>query len=255
MSWVEQQMETVRKLRRKYVKRYGKRALRSLDHYLARQSLVPDQPVLDARLFPWLAAFEADWQAVRAELEVMLQYRDHLPRFQDISPDQKRISPDNKWRVFVFYGFGYRSERNCQLCPHTAELLARVPGIQNAFFSILAPGKHIPSHRGITKGLIRCHLGLIVPADREQCVMEVGDVRCTWEEGKVLVFDDTFPHEVHNETQEERAVLLFDFPRPMTRQGVVVSRLQLQLMKGTAYVRDAVRNERQWEERFLYLKP
>ena len=60
---------------------------------------------------------------------------------------------------------------------------------------------------------------------------------------------------MHNETRGERAVLLFDFSRPMTRQGVVVSRLQMHLMKGTAYVRDAIRNERQWEEQFLSLNP
>ena len=134
MNWMEQ-VERARKLRRKYVKRYGKRALRRLDHYLARQSLVPDQPVLDARLFPWLTEFEANWRTVRTELDAILRYRDRLPRFQDISRDQKRISPDDKWRAFVFYGFGYRSEKNCQLCPRTAELLAGVPGIQNAFCS------------------------------------------------------------------------------------------------------------------------
>jgi len=254
MSWAEQ-VRGVREFQRKYVKRYGKHVLHRIDHYLARQSLVPDQAVLDARLFPWITEIETNWRAVRAELDALLQYRDRLPRFQDISPDQKRISPDDKWRVFVFYGFGYRSEHNCQFCPNTATLLTRVPNIQNAFFSILAPGKYVPSHRGITKGLIRCHLGLIVPTDREQCVMEVGGVRCIWEEGKVLVFDDTFLHEVHNDTQEKRVVLLFDFPRPMTRSGVVLSRVLMQLMRGTAYVRDAIRNERQWEEQFPYLKP
>jgi ornithine lipid ester-linked acyl 2-hydroxylase len=250
MSWTEQ-LETWHELRRKYVKRYGKRAFRRIDHYLAQQSLVPDQPVLDARLFPWMADLEANWQVIRAELDALLLHREKLPRFQDISPDQKYISPDDKWKIFVFYGFSYRSERNCQLCPATAALLERVPNVQNAFFSILAPGKQVPSHRGITKGLIRCHLGLKVPVDREHCVMEVGGVRCTWREGEVLVFDDLYPHEVHNDTPEERVVLLLDFPRPMTRRGILVRYLLMQLMRRTAYVRDAVRNERHWEEHFF----
>jgi beta-hydroxylase len=206
-------------------------------------------------LFPWVTALEANWQEIRSELAVILRHREELPRFQDISPDQMRISPDNKWKIFVFYGFGYRSEQNCQLCPNTAALLERVPGIQNAFFSILAPGKHVPSHCGITKSLIRCHLGLIVPSEREHCVMEVGGVRCTWEEGRALMFDDTYPHEVHNDTREGRVVLLLDFPRPMTRRGVLVSRVLMQLMRGTAYVRDARRNEARWEERYRYITP
>jgi ornithine lipid ester-linked acyl 2-hydroxylase len=192
MEWMALRTE-LRGRRRKYVKWYGKRLLWRIDHYFARQSLVPTDPVLDAKLFPWIADLEAHWHPIRAELDGILQHRDELPRFQDISPDQKRISPDDKWRAFVLYGFGYRSDHNCRLCPQTARLLDRVPGIENAFFSILAPGKQVPPHRGITKGLIRCHLGLIIPPAPERCFMDVGGVRCTWQEGRMLVFDDTYP--------------------------------------------------------------
>ena len=235
--------------RRKYVKRYGKRALRRIDRYFAEQSLAPTTPVLETSLFPWVAEFETHWHTVRAELEALLLRRHDLPRFQDISPDQNRISPDDKWRTFVFYGFGYRSAQNCRLCPQTAHLLDCVPGIENAFFSILAPGKQIPSHHGITKGLLRCHLGLIVPPAPERCFMEVGGVRCSWQEGRALIFDDTYPHHVSNETDQERAVLLFDFPRPMRSLGRVVRRMQFGLFRRSAYVQDARRNEAQWEER------
>jgi aspartyl/asparaginyl beta-hydroxylase (cupin superfamily) len=239
-----------RRRRRKYVKRYGKRALRAIDRYFARQSLVPTAPVLDARLFPWAADFEANWQTVQAELDVLLRHRDELPRFQDISPDQYGISPDDKWRVLALYGFGYRSEYNCRLCPQTAHLLGCVPGIENAFFSILAPGKVIPSHKGITKGLLRCHLGLIIPPEPEQCFMEVGGVRCTWREGQVLIFDDTYPHAVRNDTNQERVVLLFDFPRPLTTPGRLARRSLFWFFRRSAYVQDALRNEMQWERNF-----
>ena len=244
-------MRTFRTLRRKYVKRYGKRAFRRIDRYLARQSLIPNQPILDPALFPWIADFHTRWRVIREELDMVLHHREALPRFQDISPDQKRISPDDQWKVFVFCGFGYRSEVNCQRCPQTANLLDHIPGLQNAFFSILAPGKHIPSHHGITKGLVRCHLGLIVPENREACIMRIGDVRCSWEEGQAIFFDDTYPHMVYNNTNEVRVVLLFDFQRPMTRQGRIVSQSLLQLLRGTAYVRDAYRNQINWEQRFL----
>jgi aspartyl/asparaginyl beta-hydroxylase (cupin superfamily) len=239
----------LRERRRKYVKRYGKRALRKVDHYFARQSLAPNTPVFETSLFPWVTDFEAHWRAIRAELDTLLQRRHDLPRFQDISPDQKRISPDDKWRAFVFYGFGYRSEQNCRLCPQTAQLLDRLPGVENAFFSILAPGKQIPSHHGVTKGLLRCHLGLIVPPAPERCFMEVGEVRCTWQEGRALIFDDTYPHLVSNETDQERAVLLFDFPRPMRSLGRMVRQVEFWLFRRSAYVRDAIRNEAQWEAR------
>ncbi len=244
-------MRTFRKLRRKYVKRYGKRTFRRIDRYLARQSLIPNQPVLDPALFPWIADFHTRWRVIREELDMVLLHPEALPRFQDISRDQKHISRGDQWKVFVFCGFGHRSEVNCQRCPQTADLLDHVPGIQNAFFSILAPGKHIPSHHGITKGLVRCHLGLIVPENREACTMSVGGVRCSWEEGQALFFDDTYPHMVHNNTNEERVVLLFDFQRPMTRPGRIVSQSLLQLLRRTAFVQDAYRNQTTWEQRPL----
>ena len=240
----------LRRLRRKYVKRYGKRIFRTIDHYFGRQSLLEDQPVLDPRLFPWTAEFERHWDEVRAELDMLLKRRDDLPRFQDISPDQMRISPDDKWRAFVFYGFGYRSDQNCGICPRTAALLDAVPGIENAFFSILAPGKDIPTHKGVTKALIRCHLGLIVPAQSERCFMDVGGVHCTWQEGRALVFDDTFPHSVRNDTNEQRAVLLFDFRRPLTLRGRMLRGTVFWLFRRSGFVQDAIRNEARWEEQY-----
>jgi len=237
--------------RRNYVKRYGKRLFRSIDHYFASQSLVPNDPVLDPALFPWVSAFERNWEAVRTELMAVLKHREELPFFQDISPDQMRISPDDKWRTFFLFGFGYRSERNCALCPQTASLLDQVPGLETAFFSILAPGKIIPSHHGITKGLIRGHLGLVVPPAPAVCFMDVGGVRCTWQEGRVLLFDDTYAHAVSNLSDRERVVLLFDFPRPLTLPARLLRRVLFWGFRRTAYVRDAVRNEARWEQRQL----
>src|SRR5262249_47856434 len=89
----------------------------------------------------------------RAELENLLRHRDHLPAFHEISPEQQYISRGDKWKVFILYGFGVPSERNCARCPETARLLRRVPRLQSAWFSILAPHYHIPKHRGVTKGL------------------------------------------------------------------------------------------------------
>lgn len=235
--------------RKKSVRSLGKRVLRKIDRYMAANSLVPDEPVLDSQAFPWVADLEANWRDIRAELEKILEFRDHIPRFQDVSADQYRISPDDQWRTFILYGFGYQSELNCGLCPKTTAVLQRIPHLQTAFFSILAPGKHVPRHRGVTKSLIRCHLGLIVPRQREQCYMDVGGVRCVWEDGRAFVFDDRYPHEVHNNTDEERAVLLLDVERPMRRRAVVLGRVSLWLLKRTAYVVEARRNLAHWEQR------
>jgi aspartyl/asparaginyl beta-hydroxylase (cupin superfamily) len=206
--------------------------------------------VIDASHFPWAEEFRARWPKIRAELETQLQDRSSIPRFQDISPDQYKISPDDQWRTFVLYGLGHRSDLACELCPETAAALELVPHLESAFFSILAAGKHVPRHRGVTKGMVRCHLGLKVPDDPEHCFMDVDGERCTWKEGELLFFDDTFKHEVWNDTDEERVVLLFDFERPMSWAGRLVSRSMMLALRQTAYFKDAYRNQKAWEARY-----
>ena len=119
----------------------------------------------------------------------------------------------------------------------------------SAWFSILAPGKHIPRHAGVTKGMIRCHLGLVVPSKREQCFMKVDDEVCVWEEGKCFLFDDSCKHEVWNATDEERVVLLLDFERPMAWPGRTVNFALQRLLRLSPFVRDARRNQMAWEAR------
>jgi len=238
-------------LRRKLVKNAGKQVLHGgIDRLIAQQSLVPDAPVLDAAHFPWAETFRAHWQSIRDELDAVLGDHEILPNFQDISPDQYRISPDSQWKTFVLYGFGERSALGAELCPRTVRALENIPGLTTAFFSILSPGKHIPRHRGVTKGLVRCHLGLRVPRKTERCVIEIDDVRCRWAEGELLFFDDTYPHEVWNDTDEARAVLFIDFERPLKPLGQRMLRTTMGLFKRTAYVRDAQRNQRDWEARY-----
>lgn len=237
--------------RRKAVQRFGKKLFRgTLMDFLSAQSRVPDQPVLDNDLFPWAEQVRQQWPAMRAELDMLLERRKALPRFQDISPDQARISQDDRWKTFMLYAFGTRLDFGCSLCPHTAAALDRIPGLSNAFFSILGPGKHIPRHRGVTKGLVRCHIGLRVPDSSERCLIQIGAVECPWEEGGMFFFDDTYHHEVWNDTDGERAVLLFDIERPMGLPGRVVSRAMIAALRRTAYYRDAIANQRAWEERY-----
>lgn len=246
-------MESLRQLRAKrraYVKRHGRRVLRAIDRYLGRKSLVGDQPFFDKELFPYNLLLEENWQAIRLELDRLLQAREHIPPFHEISPDQYRISTGDHWKTFILYGFGHKLQRNCLQCPNTSRLLEDIPRLQSAWFSILAPGYHIPPHRGVTKGVVRTHLGLIIPRDREGCRIRVGDQTRRWAEGKCLVLDDTFEHEVWNQTDEQRVVFIIDVERPLPLPARLLNRGMLRTVQLTAYVQDARRNSSDWEERF-----
>jgi beta-hydroxylase len=72
----------------------------------------------------------------------------------------------------------------------------------------------------------------------------------SWQAGKCFVFDDIYEHEVWNDTDEERIVLLFDFNRPMRFWGRALNRSLIFALKLSPYFRDARRNLTAWETRF-----
>jgi ornithine lipid ester-linked acyl 2-hydroxylase len=242
--------QRLKNFRRKKIKTFGKRLIRGLADFLGRQSLVNDVPVFPDGSFPVLKVFEERWPDIERELKEILKHRAAIPLFQDVSPDQMKIAKGNNWRTFILYGFGSKLEKNCAQAPVTAALLAQVPHLQTAWFSIISPGYHIPPHRGVTKGILRAHLGLIVPRDYKRCYIRVDEVERCWEVGKLFVFDDTYEHEVFNNTDEERVILLFDFDRPMTWRGRLVNSTFLRLMKLTAYYQEPKRNMATFEDRF-----
>jgi len=239
----------IKRLRRRWIKKTGKRLLHLTDRCISRQSLIGNVPVFEPAIFPWIGDFEAHWKKIRAELDVVLQDRDALPSFHDISPDQKRISKGDNWKTFIFFALGHRVESNCKRCPETTNLLEQCPDLQNAWFSILKPGYRIPPHRGPTNGIVRIHLGLIIPEKRDQCWLRVDEQVLHWDEGKCIVFDDSYEHEVRNNTEQQRVVLFFDVLRPMRTPGRILNSIMLALLKRSAYFRDAQQNIRQWEER------
>ena len=78
--------------------------------------------------------------------------------------------------------------------------------------SLLSPGKHIPPHNGPYKGILRYQLAISVPKEGN-CQLFVDNKPYTWTEGKGVLFDDTYVHEVRNETKETRIAVLLDLRR------------------------------------------
>ncbi|USI72350.1 aspartyl/asparaginyl beta-hydroxylase domain-containing protein [Sphingomonas morindae] len=213
----------------------------------ARSSKIGNEAFYDTAHFPWVAQLEAQWEAIREEALRVSQDLSKVPPLAEISPDHRRIAPAGMWRSFFLYGYGYRVEANCEAAPVTARLLKSVPGLNSALFSILKPGTHIPAHTGVSKAILTCHLGLRVPAERARCRMRVGEEQTLWEEGKAFVFDDMFNHEVWNDTDEVRIVLLVQFRRPMRPLGRAIGELFLWGVRHSRFVQDARRGVAEWK--------
>lgn len=227
--------------------RMGKKLRHHVSALIARSSRVGDRPVLDAGLFPWTADLAARAPEIRREVEALLADEEAIPPLARISPDHRRIAPPGKWKSFFLWGYGYRLDANLARCPVTAEAVSRVPGLNSAFFSILAPGAHIPRHRGVTKAILTAHLGLIVPRRRDACRMRVDDQIVHWTDGEILVFDDTFHHEVWNDAEETRVILLIQFRRPVGPIGRLIGDLFLAAVRRSRFVQDARSSLGAWE--------
>ena len=234
--------------------RLGKKLLWNLERFIAHYSLVENTPFLNSEQFSWRSLLEENWQAIARELDLLLQYADELPRFQDISPDQAtNISKDNLWKTFFLYGYGVKLQQNCDVCPETTRIVEQIPGLKTAFFSIMLPGKHIPEHRGPYKGVLRCHLPVKVPQDYQQCGIRVADGVRHWTAGKILVFDDSYPHEAWNKTDEIRVVLFLDIVRPMRFPASILNQLLIGTIRWSPFIRDAKKNQEQWNRQNAHI--
>jgi ornithine lipid ester-linked acyl 2-hydroxylase len=206
--------------------------------------------VFDSTAFPWAAGVEREWRVIRGELDRVLVRKADLPNVQDITADAAVLSHDTGWKIFPLVAYGIRSQLNIDLCPQTWRIVRAIPGLTTAMFSILEPGKRIPPHRGPYNGVLRLHLGLIVPDPREQAAIRVGPEQHHWQEGRALIFDDAYEHEAWNETGGVRVVLFVDFEKPLRFPANALNHLLLGLAVFTPFLREGADNLRRWEQRF-----
>jgi beta-hydroxylase len=99
------------------------------------------------------------------------------------------------------------------------------------------------------KGVLRYHLGLIVPQPPSSCRIRVGpDTRC-WAEGRSLIFDDRYPHEAWNEASSHRTVLFVDFVRPLPWPLSLVNRAVIRIISMASFVTAGVNRAREAAQR------
>jgi aspartyl/asparaginyl beta-hydroxylase (cupin superfamily) len=165
------------------------------------------QPVHAASDFPWISSFIRDFETIRDEL---LEYSKRLT----LDAQPQGLTDRGRWSVLYFYAGGRPVEETMRACRRTSELIKSIPGAGEAgqsYLSVLRAGTHIKRHFGPTNTRLRCHLGLIVP---EGSRIRIGEKMYQWREGDCLVFDDSFEHEVWNDSDRERIVLIMDFWHP-----------------------------------------
>ena len=226
------------------------RAVGFVERLNLKCSKVGNPPIYDNAVFPWTKEIEHEWRAIRAELEKVLVRKDDLPGFHELATDVAAISQDRGWKTFLLAGYGFKSGPNIKACPETWRICQKIPGLITVMFSIFEPNKHLPPHRGPYNGVLRLHLGLIVPEPREKLGIRVEKDVYRWKEGEAVVFDDAYEHEAWNKTDKTRVVLFVDFVKPTRFPANILNWLLLHLAVFTPFIREGMDNQKAWEKKF-----
>lgn len=144
------------------------------------------------------------------------------------------VESPKTWKVRSLRVWGVEMYDVQKYFPKTLKLLSEIDGVINIGFNLLEPYAVIKPHCGDTNGIIRCHLGLLIPVENDSCAIKVNKEIKHWKQGSVIGFTDAYDHEAWNKTDKKRIILLFDILKPeyLSRKnkicGVVISSLYIQ---------------------------
>jgi len=182
-----------------------------------------ERAIFDTKTLAWAKALRDNHQAIRAEYEAFCKTH-YRPKASEVVPEEHATivgRPSSSWRVVYLRHYLRDSDAVIRNeFPVTMRLLNGF-GCCSAFFSVLEPKVELLPHAGYYKGVLRYHLGLIVPPRGKSltgipnCHLEVDGQKLEWEVGKDLLFDDCRMHSAYNHSTVDRVVLLLDVKRPL----------------------------------------
>ncbi|XP_058636912.1 aspartyl/asparaginyl beta-hydroxylase isoform X2 [Onychostoma macrolepis] len=179
------------------------------------------------RAQPWWMAEETGYTALIKTLERnWLTIRDEALSVLDgnsgqFLPEDENLRETGDWGQFTLWQQGRKAAASCRYVPKTCGLLERYPEATSCKrgqikFSVMQAGTHVWPHTGPTNCRLRMHLGLVIPS--KGCRIRCTNQTREWEEGKVLIFDDSFEHEVWQEAESYRLIFIVDVWHPELTQ-------------------------------------
>lgn len=186
----------------------------------------PDLPYVDfadPADFGWIPKLETASDAARNEATGLLSGKSDFRPYMQINKERPQgdvhgLLENPDWSTLHLWQNGAAVDDHVALAPKTYQAVMESvplchigPRAPSVMLSLLRPGAHIPPHTGMINCRYICHLPLVVP---DNCGFRVGDRAIQWQEGKVILFDDTVEHEAWNRSDKDRLVLIFDIWRP-----------------------------------------
>lgn len=157
-------------------------------------------------------SLERNWKLIRDEGLMVMDKAKGL-----FLPEDENLREKGDWSQFTLWQQGRKNENACKGAPKTCTLLEKfseTTGCRRGQikYSVMHPGTHVWPHTGPTNCRLRMHLGLVIP--KEGCKIRCANETRSWEEGKVLIFDDSFEHEVWQDATSFRLIFIVDVWHP-----------------------------------------
>jgi len=174
---------------------FGERVLPPFERWIAGAVAGRRRHLLRHRPVPVDRAARGELKLIRSELDAVLERREDLPNFQDISPTSWKLTTDRQLEDLLLLRLWLQVRGQLRALPAHHRTARADPGDEDRDVLGALAGQAHPAHRGPYKGVLRYHLGLKIPEPRSGCRIRVGEDVRHWEEGGSLLFDDTFDHE------------------------------------------------------------
>ena len=173
--------------------------------------------------FEWVNAMETTSGVILNELNNALKHtgndllRPYLASEFNAPAVLQHLAGSSDWSALDLFKNGEANPKASELFPNTLKTLRSIPSYSlnknpfEVFFSLLKPHQHIADHFGESNHALTVHLALDIPDD---CYLEVDGEQRQWHTGKITVFDDSYLHSAHNNSNKLRSVLIFSIWHP-----------------------------------------
>ena len=177
-------------------------------------SAVDNKPIFDRKDFPELDLLRDNWETIRDE-GLALLYDKEIKASAKHDDAGFHSFFKAGWKRYYLKWYGEPLDSARESCPKTVAMLAKIPSVKAAMYTVLPPNSYLGAHRDPYAGSLRYHLGLATPND-QTCNISVDGEIYSWRDGEDVVFDETYIHHAVNDTDKNRLILFCDVERPMT---------------------------------------
>jgi hypothetical protein len=168
---------------------------------------LPAKAWLNPKDFPFIKKLEKSYKKIKEEFLYTLE---NSP--ETFTEEAENLHVGGNWTELRLKSSGHGFTVASESFPKTMKTIRNCgQEFTSIKFSAIQPGTHIRPHTGPTNERLRIHLTLIHKGGAK---IRVYDEWHTWVEGKAIIFDDSWEHEVINEGTEPRVVLIFDIWHP-----------------------------------------